>query len=160
MRLVFLLCSRGLEDKDDEEEEEDAEDEDTEEEEMSEENTPPPQSGRRVSMQREHAVEKKPITMDEKGEPYGALVGAFHTGLRALVRALDPNGNFVEQTEATKDRFFKRLWQGMTWLSLQKPSTLFACYFLWHILCRTSSVHVGQDYVTFLSPSMLGFPVK
>jgi hypothetical protein len=149
-----------LEDADDEEEEEDAEDEDTEEEEMSEENTPPPPSGRRIAMQREHAVEKKPITVDEKGEPYGALVAAFHADLRALARDLDPNGNFVEQTKATKDRFFKRLWQGMTWLSLQKPSTLLACYFLWHMLCRKSSVPARQHYVTILSPSMLGFLVK
>lgn len=108
------MCSRGFENEHDEEEEEDAEDEDTEDDEMSEENTPPPRNVRRVSMQREHAVEKKPITVDEKGEPYGALVGAFHADLRSLARDLDPNGNFVEQAEATKDRFFKRLWQGTT----------------------------------------------
>ena len=114
MTLPFLLRSRGFENEDDEEEEEDVEDEDTEEDEMSEENTPPPQSGRRVTMQREHAVKEKPITVDEKGEPYGTLVGAFHADLRSLARDLDPNGNFVEQAEATNDRFFKRLWQGTT----------------------------------------------
>ena len=60
MGLPFLLGSRGFENEDDEEEEEDAEDD------MSEENTPPPQRGRRVTMHREHAVKKKPITVDEK----------------------------------------------------------------------------------------------
>ena len=108
------MCSRGFENEHDEEEEEDASDEDTEVDEMFEENTPLPRYVRRVSMQREHAVEKKPITVDEKGEPYGALVGAFHADLRSLARDLDPNGNFVEQPEATKERFFKRLWQGRT----------------------------------------------
>ena len=111
-RLHFLLCSRGFENEVDQEEEEETEDEETEEDEMAEENTPPRQSGRRVTFQRERLVEKKPITVDEKGEPYGALVGAFHADLRSLAMDLDPNGNFVEQTEATKDRFFKRLWQG------------------------------------------------
>ena len=120
------MCSRGVESEHDEEEEEDAEDEETEDDVMSEEHTPPRRNVRRVSMLREHAVEKKPITVGEKGEPYGALVGAFHADLQSLARDLDPNGNFVEQAEATKDRFFKHLWQGTTWLSLQKPSTIFA----------------------------------
>ena len=112
--LRFLLCSRGFENEVNEEEEEDTDDEDTEVDEMSEENTPPRHSGRRVTMQHERPVEKKPIIVDEKGEPYGALVGAFHADLRSLARDLDPNGNFAEQAEATKDRFFKRLWQGKT----------------------------------------------
>lgn len=154
------MYSRGFEDEDDEEEEEDAEDEEAEEEDMSEENTPPPQSGRRGTMQREKALEKKPITVDEKGKPYGALVGAFHADLRALARDLDPNGNFAEQEEATKDRFFKRLWQGTTWLSLQKLSTLSAPSFLCHMLCRTPSLPLAQNYLTFLSRLMLVFPVN
>jgi hypothetical protein len=66
MRLGFLLCSRGFENKDDEEEEEDAEYEDTEEDKMSEENTLPPQSDRQVSMQREHAVNKNPSLWTRK----------------------------------------------------------------------------------------------
>ena len=116
IRRGCLLYSRGL---NDEAEEEDADDEEAEEKDMSEEHTPPPQSSRRVWVQRERAIENKPITVDEKGEPYGALVGAFHADLRALARDLDPNGNFAEHEEATKERFFKRLWQGTTWLFLQ-----------------------------------------
>lgn len=108
------MCSRGFENEHDEEEDEDAEDEDTEDDEMSEENTPPPRNVRRVSMQREHAVGKNPSLWTRKESLYGALVGAFHADFRSLARDLDPNGNFVEQAKATKDRFFKRLWQGTT----------------------------------------------
>ena len=75
------MYSQGFEDKDNKEEEEDAEDKEATDTDMSEENTPPPQSGQRIVMQREKALKKKPITVDEKGEPYMALVGTFHADL-------------------------------------------------------------------------------
>ena len=67
-------------------------------------------------MERDQDHEKKPLTVDEKGIPYGPLVTAFEEDLRLLVRDLDPCQNFPSQKEATKERFFKRVWAGTTFL--------------------------------------------
>lgn len=105
------MYSRGFETEDDDNEEHE-DDEEAEQEDKSEDATPPLAVGRRGMMERDRQEEKKPILVDEKGIPYGALVSAFENDLRLLVRDLDPCKNFQGQHEALKDRFFTRVWAG------------------------------------------------
>jgi hypothetical protein len=109
-----LLYSAGYnthseQEDDEEEDEEDGQDDD---EESEDEGTPPPSQRRRGNVQREW--EKKPLHVDEKGTPCGAVVGAFETELQRLSRDLDPGHNWAKQQLAACERFMKRLWSGTT----------------------------------------------
>ena len=97
---------------DDEDDEEGKQDEEDDDEESEEEETPPPSQRRRGNVQREW--EKKPLHVDERGTPCGALVEAFETELRRLSRDLDPGHNWQEQQPAACEKFMERLWSGTT----------------------------------------------
>ena len=106
-----MLYSQGYdthseyEDEDeDEQDEEDAGDDSTEDE------AAPPRLRRAMESQR--VQEKKPLTVDAKGIPYGALVKAFEEDLRLIGKDLDPCTNFPNQQEHVQSRFFKRVYAG------------------------------------------------
>lgn len=107
-----MLYSQGYHTHSEYEEEEDNDEESEEDEEndTSDEQEAPP--GLRRAMERDRVQGKKPLTVDAKGIPYGALVKAFEEDLRLIGKDLDPCTNFPNQKEHVQDRFFKRVYAG------------------------------------------------
>ncbi len=79
-------------------EEEDEEDGEDDDEESEDDDIAHPDQRQRGNVQREW--EKKPLHVDERGTPCGAVVGAFETELRRLSRDLDPGHNWAKQQRA------------------------------------------------------------
>ena len=107
-----MLCSLGYNTHSEYEEEEDndEEEEQDEEDDTSDEQEPP--LGLRRAMEPERVQEKKPLIVDAKGIPYGALVKVFKEDLHLIGKDLDPCTNFPNQLEQVRERFFKRVYGG------------------------------------------------
>lgn len=110
------MFSRGFETSQDDEDDEDTNNDESSED-VREILTPvrrgkaverKPDRGKQIST----VDERKPLTVDEKGRPYGGLTSAFEEELRLMTRDLDPCCNMRDQTPLMRERFFKRLLEG------------------------------------------------
>ena len=62
---------------------------------------------------------RKPVLVDSKGIPYGTMKKVLEQEVKLLAKDLDPRHSWEGQPQHAKDRFFKRVYAGMSPL---KPS--------------------------------------
>ena len=57
---------------------------------------------------------RKPVLVDSKGIPYGTMKKVLEQEVKLLAKDLDPRYSWEGQPKHAKDRFFKRVYAGMT----------------------------------------------
>ena len=57
---------------------------------------------------------RKPILVDSKGIPYGTMKKVLEQEVKLLATDLDPRYSWEGQPQHAKDRFFKRVYAGMS----------------------------------------------
>lgn len=57
---------------------------------------------------------RKPVLVDSKGTPYGTMKKVLEQEVKLMAKDLDPRYSWEGQPQHAKDRFFKRVYAGMT----------------------------------------------
>ena len=57
---------------------------------------------------------RKPVLVDSKGIPYGTMKKVLEQEVKLLAKDLDPRYSWEGQPQHAKDRFFKRVYAGMS----------------------------------------------
>ena len=74
---------------------------------------------------------RKPVLVDSKGIPYGTMKKVLEQEVKLLAKDLDPRYSWEGQPQHAKDRFFKRVYAGMSLLlpmnSLYAVTCLLRC---------------------------------
>ena len=60
---------------------------------------------------------RKPVLVDSKGIPYGTMKKVLEQEVKLLAKDLDPRYSWEGQPQPAKDRFFKRVYAGMSTLT-------------------------------------------
>jgi hypothetical protein len=67
---------------------------------------------------------RKPVLVDSKGIPYGTMKKVLEQEVKLMAKDLDPRYSWEGQPQHAKDRFFKRVYVGMS--PLTHVSSLYA----------------------------------
>lgn len=57
---------------------------------------------------------RKPVLVDSKGIPYGTMKKVLESEVKLLAKDLDPRYSWEGQPQLAKERFFKRVYAGMS----------------------------------------------